>query len=139
MNTKKIVSRTVWARFMAMMLVVVLWSCGGNEEVGSESMISGANSKTWKADKELNAAGDKDKLSDAEKQETMQFYADGRFALGGGGELQTGTWNYDQAAKRLSLQFEGQDVTENFEVTTLKDDKMVLKASDGSTMELEAE
>lgn len=139
MNTRIFETRGLLAKAIAMLLVVVLWSCGGSDEVGTESMISGPSSKTWKAEKELTAAGDKDKLTDSEKQETMQFYADGRFALGGGGTLQTGTWTYDQAAKRLSLQFEGQDMTENFEVTELTDDKMVLKASDGSTMELEAE
>ena len=139
MNTRIFETRGLLAKAIAMLLVVVLWSCGGKDEVGTESMISGANSKTWKAEKELTAAGDKDKLTDSEKQETMQFYADGRFALGGGGTLQTGTWTYDPTAKRLSLQFEGQDMTENFEVTKLTDDKMVLKASDGSTMELEAE
>ncbi|WP_299822558.1 lipocalin family protein [uncultured Pontibacter sp.] len=139
MNLRNLNFRSAWAKLITMMLVVVLWSCGGNEEVGTESMLSGASSKTWKANKELNAAGDKDKLTKEEKQETMQFYADGRFALGGGGSLQTGTWTYDQTAKRLSLQFEGQDMTENFEVTKLTDSKMELRATDGSVMQMEAE
>ncbi|MEJ8801100.1 lipocalin family protein [Pontibacter sp. H249] len=138
MNTKNVKVPSALTKLITMMLVIILWSCGGKEEVGNESMISGSSSKTWKANKELNAAGDKEKLSSDEKQETMQFYADGRFALGGGGSLQTGTWTYDQTAKRLSLQFEGQDMTENFEVTKLTEDKMVLQG-DGSTMELEAE
>ncbi|GAB3199223.1 hypothetical protein ABID22_001767 [Pontibacter aydingkolensis] len=139
MNAKKFNIRSAWTKLIMMLLVMLLWSCGGNDEVGTESMISGASSKTWKADKEMNAAGDKDKLTKDEKQETMQFYSDGRFALGGGGSLQTGTWTYDQTAKRLSLQFEGQDMTENFEVTKLTDDKMHLRAADGSVMEMEAE
>ena len=139
MNTKNVYVGSALTKLITMMLVVLLWSCGGKDEVGNESMISGNSSKTWKANKELNAAGDKEKLSSEEKQETMQFYADGRFALGGGGTLQTGTWTFDQTANRLSLQFEGQDMTENFEVTRLTDNKMTLKASDGSTMELEAE
>ena len=139
MNRRVFEPKTVWAKVVTMLIVVMLWSCGGDDKVGNESMISGSSSKTWKAEKELTAAGDKDKLTKEEKQETMQFYADGRFALGGGGSLQTGTWTYDQAAKRLSLQFEGQDMTENFEVTKLTDDKLILKAADGSTMEMEAE
>lgn len=139
MNTENLNLRAPLYKLVTMVLVVLLWSCGGKDEAGTESMISGASSKTWKANKELDASGDKDKLSTEEKQETMQFYADGRFALGGGGALQTGTWTYDQAAKRLSLQFEGQDMTENFEVTKLTDDKMELKASDGSVMQMEAE
>ncbi len=119
------------------LFVVVLASCGGKEKVGTENMISGPNSKTWVADKELNAGGDEEKLSSAEKNETMQFYADGRFAMGGGGTLQTGTWAFDQAGKRLTLQMEGADMTQSFEVTTLTEDKMHLKAPDGSVMELE--
>ena len=122
---------------LTMMFAVVLVSCGGEDKVGTESLISGASSKTWEINKELNAAGDKEKLSKSEKQETMQFYSDGRFALSGGGTLQTGTWSFDQAAKKLTLQFEGQDVTENFDVAKLEDDKMELRAADGSVMELE--
>ncbi|WP_276497656.1 hypothetical protein [Pontibacter litorisediminis] len=127
-----------WHGLLALLLAITITSCGGNkEEVGSESMISGSSSKTWVADKEMNATGDKDKLTDAEKQQTMQFYADGRFALGAGSSLQTGTWSFDQAAKRLSLQFEGAEMTENFEVLKLDDDEMDLRASDGTVMEME--
>ncbi|MCJ8166952.1 hypothetical protein MKJ04_19075 [Pontibacter sp. E15-1] len=122
---------------LVLLFVVTLASCGGEDKVGTENMISGPTSKTWVADKELNAAGDKEKLSSAEKDQTMQFYADGRFAMGGGGSLQTGTWTFDQAAKRISLQMEGSDMTESFEVTKLTEDKIHLKAPDGSVMQLE--
>lgn len=128
--------RHTLSTLLAMLFAVVLASCGGEEKVGSESMISGTSSKTWKADKELTASGDKDKLTDAEQEETMQFYADGRFAMGGGGALETGTWSFDQSAKRLTLQFEDQNMTENFEVTKLTDKEMTLKDAQGGTMEL---
>ena len=123
---------------IAMLLAVVLVSCGG-DKAGTESMLSGSGSKTWKAKKELNAEGDKEKLTDAEKDQSMQFYADGRFATGGASTLQTGTWEYDQAAKKLSLQFEGQNVQETFDVLKLSDDELRLKAGDGSEMVMEAE
>jgi hypothetical protein len=135
----KIGSKNTWNVIMALIFAVAISACGGDEKVGSENMISGSSSKTWKADKELSASGDKDKLTKAEKRETMQFYSDGRFALGGGSMLQTGTWSFDQSAKRLTLQFENQGVTENFEVLKLTDDHMELKAADGSIMELETE
>ncbi|AKD03059.1 hypothetical protein POKO110462_09700 [Pontibacter korlensis] len=128
-----------WHGLLALLLAIIITSCGGNkEEVGSESMMSGASSKTWVAAKETNASGDREKLSDAEKEQTMQFYADGRFALGAGSNLQTGTWSFDQAAKRLTLQFENEDMTENFEVLKLDDDELDLRASDGTVMEMEA-
>jgi hypothetical protein len=135
----KLTMKNSWQMLLTMVFAVVMFSCGGKDKVGTDSLISGANGKTWKINKELNAAGDKEKLSKSEKQETMQFYTDGRFALGAGGTLQTGTWSFDQAAKKLTLQFEGQDVTENFDVAKLTDDKMELRAADGSVMELEAD
>src|SRR5690606_15843757 len=116
-NGLKVLMNTAFA----MLLTILMVSCGGKDEAGSESMLSGASSKTWKTNKELNAAGDKEKLTDAEKQQNLQFYADGRFAMGGASTLQTGTWTYDQAAKKLSLQFEGQDVQETFDVVKLDD------------------
>ena len=138
MNLKKI--NTFGQFLFALCMVLVMTGCGGGEDkVGADSMISGPDSKTWKAEKELNAAGDKDKLTDEEESETMQFYADGRFALGGGGTLQTGTWSFDQAAKRLTLNFENQQAAENFDVTKLTDDEMTLKAADGSEMRMKAE
>lgn len=136
MNLKNI-QRTWQLLLLAILLVVS--GCGSKDKVGSEQMISGSGSKTWSASKEVNAAGDKEKLLKEEKQETMQFYNDGRFALGGGGTLETGTWSFDQAAKRLTLRFQGQDVTENFEVTQLTEKDMHLKANDGSVMELKAQ
>ncbi|PTX15283.1 hypothetical protein C8N40_108175 [Pontibacter mucosus] len=127
-----------WHGLLAVLLAILITSCGGNkEEVGSETMIAGTSSKTWVADKERDATGDKEKLTDAEKDQTMQFYADGRFALGAGAALQTGTWTFDQSAKRLTLQFEGADMSENFEVIKLDDDELDLRASDGSVMEME--
>ncbi|WP_347157238.1 lipocalin family protein [Pontibacter chitinilyticus] len=129
----------LWQALCAMLLAVVLVSCGGKDEVGSQSLISGADNKTWKTDRQEDATGDKQKLSDAEKQQNIQFYADGRFAMGGGSSLQTGTWSFDEAAKRLSLQFENENVTQNFDVQKLTDDEMRLKAADGSLMTLESE
>ncbi|MBC5774190.1 lipocalin family protein [Pontibacter sp. KCTC 32443] len=123
---------------LTLLLAVVLVSCGG-DKAGTESMLSGTSSKTWKAKKETNAEGDKEKLTDAEKEQNLQFYADGRFAMGGASTLQTGTWNYDQAAKKLTLQFEDQNVSENFDVLKLSDDELRLRAGDGSEMVMEAE
>jgi hypothetical protein len=121
---------------LAMLFAVVLVSCGGEEKVGTENMISGTSSKTWVAEKELTASGDKDKLTKEEKQETMQFYADGRFAMGGGGALETGTWSFDQSARRLTLQYEEQNMAMTFDVTKLTEKEMTLRDAQGGTMEL---
>ncbi|MCP2042570.1 lipocalin family protein [Pontibacter sp. HSC-36F09] len=125
---------------MAFVLMAFMTSCGGDKDnAGNANMISGGSSKTWKAAKETTASGDKDKLTSDEKDETMQFYSDGRFAMGGGGSLQTGTWTYDQAGRRLSLTFEGANESQNFTVEKLTDKEMDLVAGDGSKMEMKAE
>ncbi|WP_246000598.1 hypothetical protein [Pontibacter diazotrophicus] len=123
---------------LAMLFAVVLVSCGGSDEVGSENMISGTNSKTWVADEEMNSAGQEVDQVDSDEQGGMQFYADGRFAMGESGMLRTGTWSFDQAANRLTLQFEDEDVSQNFEVTKLTEDEMNLRVPDGSEMKLKA-
>jgi len=135
--------KTTWKNYCQTLLfglfALVLVSCGSGDKAGSEAMISGKSNKTWTTSKEVNAAGDKEKLSEDEKAQNLQFYADGRFAMGGGSSLETGTWLYDPSGKRLSLQFTNQNVTENFDVLKLTDDEMRLKAEDGSEMLFEAE
>src|SRR5690606_36970476 len=123
---------------LAALLLVVLVSCSGKEEVGSTSLITGASSKTWKIEKAVDATGDKEKLTDHEENEALQFFADCRFSTTGGAALQTGTWTFDQAAKTLSLQFEGATTQEVFNVVKLTEDEMRLKAADGSEMVLSA-
>ncbi len=138
MNLKKINSQV--QVFLALVLMVIITSCGGNEaEVGTDSLISGTDNKTWTADEEINASGEEEELTEPEEAATMQFYADGRFALGGGGTLQTGTWAFDQAAKRLTLNFENQEMAETFDVTKLTEDEMILKGNDGTEMRLQSE
>ncbi len=135
---KRTTHHSYWQGLLGALFMLLLVSCGSNEKVGSQSLISGATNKTWSASKETNAAGDKEKISKAEKGQTLQFYADGRFAASGGSALETGTWTFDQSGQKLSLNFENQSVTENFDVIKLTDDEMHLKAADGSVMQLSA-
>lgn len=103
-------------------------------------MVAGENSKTWVAKRETNAQGDKDKLSDAEEEQKMVFYANGSFQMQNNAEFQAGRWNYNAAQQELEITFDDrQDVKEVFQVQELEDDKMVLNASDGSTLQLKPE
>jgi hypothetical protein len=52
-------------------------------------------------------------------------------------QMMGGTWSFMD--NTLSLQFTGTNVTENFKVLELSDDKMKLLADDGSQMILESE
>lgn len=137
-KVNKVSYKSTLNTLLAMLFAVVLVSCGGEDKVGSESMISGPNNKTWVADEETNSAGQEVDQVDKDQRGGMQFYADGRFAMGESGMLRTGTWSFDQAAKRLTLQFEDENVTQNFEVTKLTEREMNLKVPDGSEMQLKA-
>ncbi|WP_221175696.1 lipocalin-like domain-containing protein [Rufibacter immobilis] len=127
-------------------LVCLVWlsaftfsSCGKKSEGGNSQMISGANSKVWKASKETTASGDKDKLTSEEKQEQIQFFANGNFTQTSESQSANGTWMYDAANKNLSLTYANNNVSENFKVAELSEDDMKLQAPDGSTLTLKAE
>ena len=47
-------------------------SCGKKDE-GSTQLIAGTDSKTWKASKEINSQGDKEKLSKEEKNDELKI------------------------------------------------------------------
>ncbi|WP_210487517.1 lipocalin-like domain-containing protein [Rufibacter aurantiacus] len=127
-------------------LVCLVWlsafsfSCNKKEaEGGNSQMISGTTSKIWKASKETTASGDKDKLTSAEKQEQIQFFANGNFTQTSESQSANGTWTYSAPNKTLSLTYANNNVSENFTVAELDDDDMKLQAPDGSTLTLKAE
>ena len=119
-------------------LVVVsalTFSCG-KKEYNTSEVLAGSTSKTWKISKQTDSNGDKEKLSSTEKEEKMNFYADGKFSIVSEKGTATGTWNVQSTVepKTLTLQFQDQTVTENFAIVELKDDEVTLKAGDGSKM-----
>ncbi|WP_192823565.1 lipocalin family protein [Rufibacter sp. LB8] len=124
---------------LVLCLSVLSFSCNKKQEAGSPSMISGATSKVWKASKETNAAGDKESLSSEEKQQQIQFFANGNFTQTSESQSANGTWAYDDAAKNLALTYSGNSVSENFKVTEIDEDDLKLQAPDGSTLTLKAE
>lgn len=131
-------------RLLTLLFVLLIgfgsFSCGDKkQEGGNTEMISGATSKIWKANKETNSAGDKEKLSDAEEQEQIQFFANGNFTQTSNTQSANGTWTYDAQTQTLSLTYANNSVSENFSVTELTANEMTLKAPDGSTLEMEAQ
>lgn len=95
-------------------------------------MIAGDNQKTWKAERETDAAGDKDRLTREEKKELITFFNNGNIRMSGPRDNREGTWTY--TGNELSLQFTGENVSENFTVLELTTNKMRLRANDGSEM-----
>jgi hypothetical protein len=129
-------TRTLLAMIFSLLIFA---SCGGKKEEASAQLISGSDSKTWKATKELNSQGDKEKLSKEEKKEELKFFSNGTFSMMGEADHQEGKWNYNPSDKTLALTFEGQGNSENFKVTEMDEDDMKLQAPDGSMMVLKAE
>jgi hypothetical protein len=125
--------------FFCMTLFLLAVSCKEKNTVGTASDISGNESKTWKTTKETTASGDKDKLTSAEKNQEIQFFANGSFSMRSATQNASGKWTYDTMARNLMLQFVGSENTENFQVLKLTSDDMTLQAADGSQMILEAE
>ena len=123
---------------LVLLMFLLVFACGTKEEDPTK-MIAGGSFKTWKAVKETNSEGDKEKLSEQEKNDMMVFNADGSFSMHTAAGKEDGSWNYDASSKNLSLQFRDQNVTENFQVLDLKEDKIKLKAGDGSELTLENE
>jgi hypothetical protein len=132
MYTKK--SIIVWMLGICLLLV----HCGKKGENARKDFY-GDGTKTWRVVKAKNAEGKREKLSDAEKRDVLRFNSDGSFSANAAEGNAEGTWTYDPEAKLLTLQFAGATVTESHSVVDLSDDKIRLKAGDGSEMTLEAE
>ena len=121
-----------------LLIVFLLVGCGKkSESMTNEEKISGQSEKTWKATRETNAEGDKDKLTREEKKESITFSRNGNVKMSNNDQMMGGTWSFMD--NTLSLQFTGTNVTENFKVTELSEDKMLLLAEDGSTLTLESD
>ena len=106
-----------------------------SDSMSNEEKIAGKDQKTWVATRETNSEGDKDKLTKAEKKETITFWSNGNVKMSDGAQSQSGQWSY--TGSTLTMQFTGSEVTENFTVLELDDDKMKLKAGDGSELVME--
>lgn len=118
--------------------MVILISCGEKKSTSSSEILAGSTSKTWKIAKQIDAHGDKEKLTDAEKDGTLNMYADGRFSIVEEKGTATGKWSVEND-KTLVMHFDGQSVTENFAIEEIANDKVSLKAGDGSAMILKVE
>jgi hypothetical protein len=120
------------------MCVLVFSGCGNkSDSMTNEEKIAGESEKTWKATRETDASGDKDKITRDEKKETITFWRNGNVKMGNGDQVMTGQWTYE--GSNLRLQFTGSNVSENFKVLALEDDEMKLQAGDGSSLTMKPE
>ncbi len=105
--------------------MIFLAACGPKQEMSPEMIIAGENSRIW--------------TTDDAQDESMRFYSNGTFSMQSAAEVANGTWSYDAAGPTLKLVFDGDDHSENFEVSDISEDKLTLVAGDGSSMTLNAD
>ena len=113
------------------LLLFVLSSCG-NDAMTNEEKLAGKTEKTWEAERETTASGEKDKLTREEKKEKITFSRNGNVKMGNGNEMMSGQWSIE--GNNLSLHFAGQNVTENFTIIELEKNNVKLRANDGSEL-----
>ena len=114
---------------------LILTSCGDKKSENPSEILAGSTNKAWHISKQMDSQGDKEKLSSEVKDETLNMYANGKFSIVDGVGTATGTWTVE-GSEKLVLHFDNENVTENFSITELKNDKIELKAGDGSSMVL---
>lgn len=115
------------------LFVFVVAGCSNNSDsMTNEEKIAGKEEKTWKAQKETDASGDKDKLTRDEKRQTITFWRNGNVKMGDGNEMMSGQWTLQ--GDNLALVFAGSNVSENFTVLELDNDEIKLRAGDGSQL-----
>lgn len=117
----------------ALLFIFVSAACGNSSDsMTNEEKIAGKEEKTWKAQKETDASGDKDKLTRDEKRQTITFWRNGNVKMGDGNQMMSGKWTLQ--GDNLALVFAGSTVSENFTIVELEDDEIKLRAGDGSEM-----
>lgn len=135
----KIYSFKNFLTLFSLVFMLVAAGCSEKNTVGNASMLSGADSKTWKTTKETTASGEKNKVTSEEKKQVIQFFANGSFSMRSPTQNASGKWTYDAMARNLSMQFVGSDMTLNYRVVNLSDDELTMQTPDGSQMVMEAD
>lgn len=116
-----------------LLFIFVLSGCNsGSDSMTNEEKIAGKEEKTWKAQKETDASGDKDKLTRDEKRQTITFWRNGNVKMGDGDQMMSGQWTLQ--GDNLALVFAGSNTSENFTVVELDEDEIKLRAGDGSEL-----
>lgn len=128
------------ASLLVLMALLITASCGSKEgKVEGVNMLYGTESKTWKTDKELSSTGDKVKQTDAQEDERIKFFANGQYNMTSAAATVNGKYTFDQAAKKITMTPDGATTSNTFDVVTLTDDKLTLKAATGAELKLEKE
>jgi hypothetical protein len=141
MNPSQLASRPYLASLLcAFMLLFVTASCGSDKgKVEGVNMLYGTSGKVWKTAKETNAAGDKVKQTDEQKEETLHVFSNNTYTMTGAAGATQGKFAFDQTAKTLTLTPDNGTTSNTFNVETLTDKKLTLVSNSGAKLMLETE
>lgn len=128
-----------FSAFLILFMALVQLGCNRQSKKSGEEMIAGETSKTWRAVRETDAAGNNERTSREERKDVMQFYQNKTFTINTANEAGNGTWTYNENNQTLSLQFADENVTENFQVLKLEENEMRLRAGNNREMTLRAD
>lgn len=123
--------------FVALMFLAA--ACNKGEDKTPQMMLAGEDSKAWRTTEEISGTGTRQRLQKEDQNEILRFYSNGTFTVNTKQEHGNGTWFYDEGTKTLTLQFQGAEQTETFEVVDLSEQELHLRAADKSERILEAE
>jgi len=125
---------------LLMLLVLFTSACGSKEgKVEGVNMLYGTESKVWKTDKQLDAAGDKVKQTDAQEDERYTFFANGQYTMTSLSQNVSGTYAFDAATKKLTFTPAGGTQSMAADVVTMTEDKLTLRGASGAEIRLEKE
>jgi hypothetical protein len=99
-----------------------------------QELLAGDVQKTWKAVRETDAQGDKERLDRQEKKERVVFYRTGKYTMTGPDGSEHGTWRLE--SNNLAMQPDGGSVSENFNLVMLDKNELHLRAGDGSELRM---
>lgn len=139
MNSFSYSLRPYLATLLCAFALLFTASCNQAGKVEGASMLYGTNGKVWKTAKETSAAGDKVAQTDAQKDETLHFFANNTYSMTGAAGATQGKFSFDQGAKTLTLTPEGTGSSNTFNVETLTDSKLTLVGTSGAKLMLETE
>ncbi len=106
-------------------IFLIFLSCTNHKDMPPAEMIASADSKLWEVEFE-NAPDNESETGSITAYKSIRFYASGIFTIETSHELHNGTWSYDETEKTLSFDFEGETITETYQVESMDPDELHL-------------
>jgi hypothetical protein len=124
---------------LTLMLLILVAGCNKGSDKNTLQLLAGEDSKAWGTIEEITGSGSRQRLQREDRNEILRFYANGTFTVNTNIDHGNGTWFYDEGANTLTMQFQGAENTETFEVVNISEKELRLRAPDRSERAFQAE